>query len=107
MVVEVILPSLPWKPRKTFSIPCIPQIININPYHTAFKNQKPGADPGFRRGEGSYIQKWGGGGGGSYRNFRSGSKLLQVPGQINKQKKLQTDVGGGGPITQKNPCIRA
>ena len=25
-------------------------------------------------------------GGGSYRNFRSGSKLLQGPGQINKQK---------------------
>ena len=40
----------------------------------------------------------GGGGGGSYRNFRSGSKLLQGSGQINKQK-LQTAVGGGGPMT--------
>ena len=46
-------------------------------------------------------------GGVSYRNFRSGSKLLQGPGQINKQTKLQTAVGGGGPNTQKNPCIRA
>ena len=25
---------------QTFSIPCIPQILNINPYHTAFKNPK-------------------------------------------------------------------
>ena len=39
-----------------------------------------------------------GGGGGSYRNFRSGSKLLQGPGQINKQNKLQTAVGGGGGV---------
>ena len=51
-----------------------------------------GADPGFRRG-----------GGGSYRNFRSGSKLLQGPGQINKQKKLQTAVGGVSDDPKKNP----
>ena len=51
----------------------------------------PGADPGFRRGGGgSYIRR----GGGFVQNFRSGSKLLQGPGQINKQKKLQTAVGG-------------
>ena len=68
-------------------------------------SMNPGADPGFRRGGGgSYIQK---GGGGSYRNFRSGSKLLQDPGQINKQKKLQTAVGGGGSDHPKPPCIRA
>ena len=49
---------------------------------------------------GSYIQK---GGGGSYRNFRSRSKLLQGPGQINKQKKIADSRrrGGGGPNTQK------
>ena len=42
-------------------------------------------------------------GGGSYRNFRSGSKLLQGPGQINKQKKIEDSRRGGGPITpQKN-----
>ena len=38
----------------------------------------------------SYIQKGGfvhSEGGVSYRNFRSGSKLVQGPGQINKQKK--------------------
>ena len=39
----------------------------------------------------SYIQK----GGGSYRNFRSGSKLLQGPGQINKQKKIADSRRGG------------
>ena len=54
---------------------------------------------------GSRIQKGGfvhSEGGVSYRNFMSGSKLLQGPGQINKQKTdiaLQTAVGGGGPIT--------
>ena len=45
----------------------------------------------IQKGGGAYIQK-----GAVYRNFRSGSKLLQGPGQINKQKKLQTAVGGGG-----------
>ena len=44
------------------------------------------------------------GGGGSYRNFRSGSKLLQGPGQINKQKKLQTAVGGVSEHP-KNPPV--
>ena len=44
-------------------------------------------------GGGSYIQK---GGGGSYRNFRSGSKLLQGSGQINKQKKIADSRRGGG-----------
>ena len=62
-----------------------------------------GADPGFRRGGRTFRR----GGGGSYRNFRSGSKLLQGPGQINKQKKLQTAVGGGGdhppPPPKKKP----
>ena len=56
---------------------------------------------------GSRIQKGGvvhseGGGGGSYRNFRSGSKLLQDPGQITKQEKLQTAVGGGSDHPPKN-----
>ena len=46
-------------------------------------------------GGGGRTFRRGGGGGGSYRNFRSGSKLLQGPGQINKHKKLQTAVGGG------------
>ena len=27
-------------PSTSISIPCIPQILNINPYHTAFKNPK-------------------------------------------------------------------
>ena len=69
-----------------------------------------GADPGFRRG-GGFIHSEGGV---SYRNFRSGSKLLQGPGQINKQKKLQTAVGGGvtrknrgGPITRKKTPVSA
>ena len=56
---------------------------------------------------GSRIQKGGfvhsEGGGGSYRNFRSGSKLLQGPGQINKQKKLQTAVGGVSDHPKKKP----
>ena len=40
-------------------------------------------------------------------NFRSGSKLLQGPGQINKQTKIANSRGGGGggggggPITPK------
>ena len=58
--------------------------------------------PGLTKGGGqARIQDSEGGGGVrtseggvSYRNFRSGSKLLQGPGQINKQKKLQTAVGG-------------
>ena len=56
----------------------------------------------------SYIQK--GGGGGSYRNFRSGSKLLQGPGQINKQRKIADSCrGGGGGVRSppKKTCIRA
>ena len=63
---------------------------------------RPGADPGFIRGGGVRTSE---GGGVSYRNFRSGSKLLQGPGQINKQKKIADSRrgGGGGPITQKNP----
>ena len=43
------------------------------------------------------------GGGGSYRNFRSGSKLLQGPGQINKQKKIADSRRGGVPITPTKP----
>ena len=55
---------------------------------------------GGRGRRGSRIQKGGGfvhseGGGGSYRNFRSGSKLLQGPGQINKQKKIADSRRGG------------
>ena len=51
-------------------------------------------------GGGSYIQK----GGVSYRNFRSGSKLLQGPGQINKQKKIaDSRRGGGSDDPPKNP----
>ena len=57
---------------------------------------------------GPRIQKGGGfvhsgeGGGGSYRNFRSGSKLLQGPGQINKQKKIADSRRGGFDHPQKN-----
>ena len=54
-----------------------------------------GADPGFRRGGGVRTFRRGGGGG-SYRNFRSGSKLLQGPGQINKQNKIADSRRGGG-----------
>ena len=59
---------------------------------------------------GSRIQKGGfvhSEGGVLYRNFRSGSKLLQGPGQINKQKKLQTAVGGVSDHPKKKTCIRA
>ena len=63
---------------------------------------------------GSRIQKGGGGfvhseGGVSYRNFRRGSKLLQGPGQINKQTKIADSRrgGGGGSDDPKTPCIRA
>ena len=65
----------------------------------------PGADPGFRRGGFVHSE-----GGVSCRNFRSGSKLLQGPGQINKQKKIADSRGGGGGGFQspkKKPCIRA
>ena len=48
----------------------------------------------------SYIQK---GGGGSYRNFRSGSKLLQGPGQINKQKKIADSLRGVSDYPKKTP----
>ena len=57
---------------------------------------RSGADPGFRRGGGVVHSE----GGVSYRNFRSGSKLLQGPGQINKQTKIaDSRRGGGGPMT--------
>ena len=61
-----------------------------------------GADPGFRRGGFVHSE-----GGVSYRKFRSGSKLLQGPGQINKQKKKIADSrrggGGGSDHPKKNP----
>ena len=47
----------------------------------------------------SYIQK----GGVSYRNFRSGSKLLQGPGQINKQKKIADSCRGVSDHPKKSP----
>ena len=64
---------------------------------------------------GSKIQKGGGGvrtfrgggGGGSYRNFRSGSTLLQGPRQINKQQKIADSRRGGFRSPPKNTCIRA
>ena len=60
---------------------------------------------------GSRIQKGGGfvhsEGGVSYRNFRSGSKLLQGPGQINKQKKIADSRRGGVRSPPKKTCIRA
>ena len=59
-----------------------------------------GADPGFRRGGFVHSE-----GGVSYRNFRSGSKLLQGPGQINKQK-LQTAIGGVSD-DPRNPPVSA
>ena len=47
-------------------------------------------------------------GGVSYRNFRSGSKLLQGPGQINKQKKIaDSRRGGGGSDYQKKQPVSA
>ena len=61
----------------------------------------PGTDPGFRRGGFVHSE-----GGVSYRNFRSGSKLLQGPGQINKQKKLQTAVGGVSDDPKNPPYPR-
>ena len=87
-----------------------PQLAYGSPhllYVLAFLRSRRGSRIQKGGGGGSYIQKGGGGfvhskGGVSYRNFRSGSKLLQgpAPGQINKQNKLQTTVGGGGgPIT--------
>ena len=67
---------------------------------------------------GSRIQTGGGGGfvhsegGVSYRNFRSGSKLLQGPGQINKQKKIADRRRGGGsdhpqkkPVSAPDDCL--
>ena len=59
---------------------------------------------------GSRIQKGGfvhSEGGVSYRNFRSGSKLLQGPGQINKQNKIADSRRGGFQSPKKKPCIRA
>ena len=40
-------------------------------------------------------------GGVSYRNFRSGSKLLQGPGQINKQNKIAKRGGVSGHPKKK------
>ena len=57
-----------------------------------FRSWWVGADPGFRRGGGFVHSE----GGVSYRNFRSGSKLLQGPGQINKQKRIADSRRGGG-----------
>ena len=62
------------------------------------------ADPGFRRGGGVRTFRMGV----SYRNFRSGSKLLQGPGQINKQNKIADSRRGGGsdhppPPPKKKP----
>ena len=62
-----------------------------------------GADPGFRRGGGFVHSE----GGVSYRNFRSGSKLLQGPGQINKQKKIADSRRGGFRSPPKKTCIPA
>ena len=59
-------------------------------YPQARIQDSEGGGGGFVHSEGR-----GGGGGGSYRNFRSGSKLLQGPGQINKQKKIADSRGGG------------
>ena len=62
-------------------------------YSEATRTQAlPGADPGFRRGGGTFRR---GGGGVVHRNFRSGSKLLQGPGQINKQTKIADSRRGG------------
>ena len=64
---------------------------------------------GSRRG--SRIQKGGfrtfRRGGGSYRNFRSGSKLLQGPGKINKQQKIADSRRGGFRSPKTKTCIRA
>ena len=60
-----------------------------------------GADPGFRRGVGSYIQR-----GGGVRTGISGAdpSCCRVLGKSTSRQKLQTAVGGV-PITQKNhPC---
>ena len=46
-------------------------------------------------------------GGVSYRNFRSGSKLLQGPGQINKQKKIADSRRGGGSDHPKKTPVSA
>ena len=77
----------------------------IGLYGYIYRLRAAGADPGFRRG--GFVHSEGGGGGGSYRNFRSGSKLLQGPGQINKQKKIADSRRGGGRSPKKTPCIRA
>ena len=77
------------KVRKYSDVISISPIISIS-----LLNQRvTGADPGFRRGGGGFVHSEGGV---LYRNFRSGSKLLQGPGQINKQKKIADSRGGGG-----------
>ena len=60
----------------------------------------PGADPGVRRG--GFVHSEGGGG---VRTGISGAdpNCCRVLGKSTSKKKLQTAVGGGGPITpQKN-----
>ena len=58
-----------------------------------------GADPGFRRGGGSYIQK------GVFRTGISGAdpNCCRALDKSTGKQKLQTAVGGGGPITQQKP----
>ena len=62
-----------------------------------------GADPA-RIQKGGFVHSEGGV---SYSNFRSGSKLLQGPGQINKPKKIADSRRGGGSDHQKNPHVSA
>ena len=57
--------------------------------------------PRIQKGGGGFVHSEGGGG--SYRNFRSGSKLLQGPGQTNKQKQIADSRRGGVRTPKKNP----
>ena len=60
-------------------------------------------------GGGRTFRRGGGGGFVHYRNFRSGSKLVQGPswpGQIKKQKKEIAAMGGGVRSPKRPPCIR-
>ena len=66
-----------------------------------------GADPGFRRGGGSYIQK----GGGGVRTGISGEdpNCCRALGKSTSKKKLQTALGGGSddppPPNNLYPCM--
>ena len=64
-----------------------------------------GADPGFRRGGGSYIQK------GGFRTGISGAdpNCCRVLGKSTSKKKMQTAVGGGGGGSDdpRNPPVSA